>query len=66
MHAARLGPDFRIGLAEQRIVDGEVDPRRCARLLIAAEAEAGAEIEFLRLPRPETFFDLIAVLRRVT
>src|SRR5581483_8996189 len=66
VHAARFGPDFRIRLAEERVVDGEVNPRQWScRQLLTLKAEPSQLVQLLWLPRAESVFDLIRILRRV-
>ena len=68
VHAARLGADLRVGLAKQRVVGRKTDRQRVGRLLgirVGGTAEAGHEIELLRLPRTQPLANLLGVPRRV-
>ena len=66
VHAPRFGPDFRIGLSEQPVVDARVDARDAAGgLRLSGKAEPGAVIQLHRLPRTQAVLDLPGIFRRI-
>src|SRR4029079_15133730 len=71
VHAARFGPDFRVGTPEQRIVAREIERDRGRRSRWSRRNTAAAEslcgqVQLLRLPRTETALQLLGIFRGIT